>query len=275
MFLPDIRGKEQIQERRLQIAMKHPYRWDNLNREELRKLAEENTLVLIPLGATEQHGPHLPAGTDSMLAEAACDIAAKKLDKMGRHAVIAPTVTISNSLHHGSYPGTLSLDPRLYMDYLTSIARGIVSHGFRNICCVNGHGGNGMPTDMAVMDIVTRYGIHISWVPYYVGCNGDFEAILDTQSNIFHADEVETSLMLALDESLVDPCYKEAKGGNVQKGTPHGRPGRPFTFLPFETRTETGILGNSYAATREKGEQLWEAVASHLVQALLDPELWQ
>jgi len=81
--------------------------------------------------------------------------------------------------------------------------------------------------------------------------------------------------MLALDESLVDPCYKEAKGGNVQKGTPHGRPGRPFTFLPFETRTETGILGNSYAATREKGEQLWEAVASHLVQALLDPELWQ
>ena len=75
------------------------------------------------------------------------------------------------------------------MDYLTSIARGIVSHGFRNICCVNGHGGNGTPTDMAVMDIVTRYGIHISWVPYYVGCNGDFEAILDTQSNIFHADE--------------------------------------------------------------------------------------
>ena len=51
--------------------MKHPYRWDNLNREELRKLAEENTLVLIPLGATEQHGPHLPTGTDSMLAEAA------------------------------------------------------------------------------------------------------------------------------------------------------------------------------------------------------------
>ena len=50
--------------------MKHPYRWDNLNREELRKLAEENALVLIPLGATEQHGPHLPTGTDSMLAEA-------------------------------------------------------------------------------------------------------------------------------------------------------------------------------------------------------------
>lgn len=179
--------------------------------------------------------------------------------------MIAPTVTISNSLHHGSYPGTLSLDPRLYMDYLTSIARGIVSHGFRNICCVNGHGGNGTPTDMAVMDIVTRYGIHISWVPYYVGCNGDFEAILDTQSNIFHADEVETSLMLALDESLVDPCYKEAKGGNVQKGTPHGRPGRPFTFLPFETRTETGILGNSYAATRERGNSCgrqWPAIWS-------------
>lgn len=102
------------------------------------KAGRRKCLVLIPLGATEQHGPHLPTGTDSMLAEAACDIAAKKLDKMGRHAVIAPTVTISNSLHHGSYPGTLSLDPRLYMDYLTSIARGIVSHGFRNICCVNG-----------------------------------------------------------------------------------------------------------------------------------------
>ncbi|MFR3751286.1 MAG: creatininase family protein [Enterocloster sp.] len=115
------------------------------------------------MGATEQHGPHLPTGTGFQpLAEAACDIAAKKLDEMGRHAVIAPTVTISNSLHHGSYPGTLSLDPRLYMDYLTSIARGIVSHGFRNICCVNGHGGNGTPTDAAAMDIVTRYGIHIS-----------------------------------------------------------------------------------------------------------------
>ena len=165
--------------------MKHPYRWDNLNREELRKLAEENALVLIPLGQRSSMARTFPRVRIPCWQRLPVILRQKKLDEMGRHAVIAPTVTISNSLHHGSYPGTLSLDPRLYMDYLTSIARGIVSHGFRNICCVNGHGGNGTPTDMAVMDIVTRYGIHISWVPYYVGCNGDFEAILDTQSNIF------------------------------------------------------------------------------------------
>ncbi|MFR3751287.1 MAG: hypothetical protein ACLTW9_01110 [Enterocloster sp.] len=103
-----------------------------------------------------------------------------------------------------------------------------------------------------------------------MGCNGDFEAILDTQSNIFHAGRGgDSSLMLALDESLVDPCYKEAKGGNVtgKANAPMDVGPEPFTFLHLlKTRTEMGILGNSHAAHQGKGGTVaggqWPAIWS-------------
>ena len=255
--------------------MKNSYRWEYMTREEIKEAVHENALVLIPLGATEQHGPHLPTGTDTMLAERACQLAAERLEKQGRKIVIAPSVTIANSLHHRAYTGTLSLRPRDYMDYLGYICKSISASGFQNICLVNGHGGNGAPTDAAIIEMDAIGGLNVSWLPYYINCAEEFEKILDTQSDIFHADEVETSLMLAMDEELVNPCYQTVKGGDIKKETPHGKPGSPKTFMPLETRTENGVLGNSCAATKEKGIQLWETVIKNLTEALLSPELWR
>lgn len=244
-----------------------------MNREELRKLAEENALVLIPFGGNEQHGPHLPTGTGFMLAEAACDIAAKSWMRWASRGD-SSTVTI--------YPTHCT----------TEVIR--IVPGSQAV-----YGLSHKHSQRYRIPWIQKYMLcqrtRREWDAYRHGCYGychqirhpyfpgfrimwdamGFEAILDTQSNIFHADEVETSYALALDESLVDPVIRKPKVEMYKSERPMDVRAGLFTFLlPFETRTETGILETAMLPPG-KGEQLWEAVASHLVQALLDPDLWQ
>ena len=93
--------------------MKNIIRWDNLTWTEIRELAEKDTVVLIPVGSTEQHGPHLPVGCDSIIATHISELACRKLNDSGVSAVVAPTMTVCNSMHHMSFPGSMSLSPHM------------------------------------------------------------------------------------------------------------------------------------------------------------------
>ena len=109
--------------------MKKTYRWDNLTSREIAALAEQQAIVLIPTGSTEQHGPHLPVGCDAILATWFAERAAQGLRAQGVPAVVAPTFAVANSMHHMSFAGSMSLRPRTYMKVLQeecrAIARGI------------------------------------------------------------------------------------------------------------------------------------------------------
>ena len=251
--------------------MKKTYRWDNLTSRELGALAEQNAVVLIPTGSTEQHGPHLPVGTDAILATWFAERAAQGLQEQGIPAVAAPTFAIANSMHHMNFPGSLSLRPRTYMKALQEQCRAIAAHGFKRIAIINGHGGNIAPSKAALVDINIELGFPVYFLEYMVVDEAPF---LETQKGMIHACESETSLMLAYDESLVDPIYKETTGypGGC---TRHEDEGVLHTFHRMEAHTFNGVMGNSCAATREKGEALAAATTAKLVEILSDETIWQ
>src|SRR5215472_11937967 len=111
-----------------------------MTREELRAIAAE-TMVVLPLGATEQHGPHLPAGTDFLaiehLARAAAERAASEIS-----ITVAPTLPFGSSDHHLVFGATLSLRTETYYRVLTDLLKSLITDGFRKIFLLNGHGGN-------------------------------------------------------------------------------------------------------------------------------------
>ncbi len=250
--------------------MKNQVCWDNLTSPELKKLAEDNAIVLIPTGSTEQHGPHLPVGCDAILAGWFARRAAEGLQAKGVPAVVTPTFAIANSMHHMHFTGSLSLSPRTYIQVLQEWCRAIAGHGFKRIAIINGHGGNIAPTKTALIDINRELGFPVYLLDYIVVDEAPF---LDTQKGMNHACESETSLMLAYDESLVDPVYKETSG-YPDGCTKREDEGSVHTFHHMEAHTANGVMGNSYAATKEKGIALADATTAKLVEVLSDGEIW-
>lgn len=251
--------------------MKKTYRWDNLTSPEIARLAENNAIVLLPTGSTEQHGPHLPVGTDAILATWMAERTAQTLTEQGVPAVVAPTFAIANSMHHMHFAGSLSLSPRTYIQALQEQCRAIAAHGFKRIAIINGHGGNTAPTKTALVDINLELGFPVYFMSYI---SVDERPFLETQAGMNHACESETSMMLAYDESLVDPIYQQTSG-YPDGCTKWEDEGVIHTFHRMEAHTANGVMGNSYAATKAKGEAMAAAFEAKLVEALSDETIWQ
>ena len=146
--------------------MKNIYRWDNLTRPEIERLRDEGAIVIIPTGSIEQHGPHLPVGADYLISTGYAERVAKILhDRYGKSAVVAPSVAVANSLHHMSFPGTISLQPATYMQWLLEYCQCIAQHGFTKIVMINGHGGNVVPTETAIITINEKLGFPVYFCP--------------------------------------------------------------------------------------------------------------
>jgi creatinine amidohydrolase len=254
--------------------MKNPIKWEHLTSPEVKALSEKEAIVLIPVGSIEQHGPHLPLGCDTIIATEMSMKAAEKLSKNSIPSIVSPSLAVCNSTHHMSFAGSMTLTPQSFITVLLEYCRNIASHGFRKIVIVNGHGGNNHPIQTALVAINEELGFPVYQINYYTGLTKEItRSILSTQDSMIHACESETSLMLAIDETLVDPVYKETSG-SMSMGTSLEDKGLVSTFHRMESHTENGVMGNSYAATKEKGEKLMAVVVDFLYEALSNEELW-
>ena len=252
--------------------MKNIYRWDNLTRPEIEELVRKDAIVIIPTGSTEQHGLHLMVGADALISTALSERVAETLaTEYGKAAVVAPTLSVTNSIHHMSFPGTITLQPATYMQMLLEYCECLAKHGFKKIVMVNGHGGNINPTETAIITINERLGFPVYFNDYCWGSEKDFDEILETQKGGLHAGEMENSVALYLFPDLVDPCYKDQKTGNYTKDGP-AEGGKPYTFHRMEEMTPTGAVGNTYASSVEKGERLVKAMVRNM--AKMFSELW-
>ncbi len=251
--------------------MKKTYRWDNLTRPEIEKLRDKDAVVIIPLGSTEQHGPHLMVGADALIATGISELVAQQLVAEGTPAVVAPTVSIGNSIHHMSFPGSLTLKPETYMQWLLEYCECLAHHGFKKIVMINGHGGNNLPTQTAIININEKLGFPVYTMTYECGSEREVDEILETQRGGMHACEMETSVALHLYPDLVDPSYKEVKGGDYSKEKPFTGP-KVYTFWRMEQYTDNGAIGNTYAASPEKGKRLVDVMVKNLTRLI--KELW-
>ena len=213
---------------------------------------DKNTPVVIPIAALEQHGHHLPLFTDSMLLGEIVTRAAKLLHQQ---ALFAPLMWLGNSHHHLDFAGTLSAEPRCYLDMLSSLLDNFIQHGFCRIFLLNGHGGNDVPGKQAAFEIRQRYrhrsDLLLLFSTYWSLGSQPQEMIPELQQQeMGHACEWETSMMLRIAPHLV---------GSYQAldAVPPGNPFRPASRAWItKDRTVPGHIGWPAAASAEKGEQL-------------------
>jgi creatinine amidohydrolase len=131
------------------------------NRTVLRALADAGALVVVPLGSTEQHGPHLPVGTDawhaSLVARRAAALVAARAPAL--RLLVAPTMPFGSAAMHLPFGGTISLPAALYFQVVGAIGDSLVEGGFRRLYFVNGHGGNHELLEVAVRELALRHPI--------------------------------------------------------------------------------------------------------------------
>jgi creatinine amidohydrolase len=177
--------------------------FDEMTREEVRGLAPE-ALAVLPVGATEQHGPHLPVGTDRFAVEAIARAAAEATaDQIP--VVVTPTLPFGSSSHHLPFSGTLSLSTETYLRVVMDLAESLIIDGFRRIFILNGHGGNHELIQLAARDLALKHPAHLAAASYWTIAWDGFVAVKgDTPGRMpGHAGVFETSLVMALRPDLV------------------------------------------------------------------------
>jgi creatinine amidohydrolase len=208
--------------------------------------------VIFPIAALEQHGRHMPLFTDSLLTG---EIAKRAEAALGDHALFAPLQWLGNSHHHMDFPGTLSAEPRVYLDLLCGLLENFIAHGFKRLFLLNGHGGNDVPGKQAVFEVRQRHRdrrdlLLLSATYWNLSKNAD-QAQPDLQQIVMgHAGEWETSMVLRIAPHLV----KDHTSVTQQEfGNPFEPASRGWTM---PDRSERGHIGIPSAATAEKGEAL-------------------
>ena len=228
------------------------------------------TPVVIPVAAMEQHGHHLPVYTDSLLLG---EVVRRVEQHFGNRVLFTPLQWLGNSDHHIDYPGTLSASPRLYLDLLRDLAENVIRHGFTRVVFLNGHGGNVIPGKQVAFELRQKYrerrDLLLLVATYWAFSNPHQEREGYVQSEMGHACEWETSMILRLSPSLVV--------GDVTRleTMPFG-----FGFDPAyrgwvtKDRTTTGHIGSPQHATPEKGEHLFASFSSGVVGFLEQVVNW-
>jgi len=246
-------------------------RWERLTAPEINEWAARDATVMLPVAALEQHGPHLPVWTDSLIGHATC-IRAAEMVAEDAPALVLPPMWQGISEHHLPFGGTISLDFKTMQAVIACVARSVRACGFRKLFLVNSHGGNIEPLMVIARELGADTGMPVVTATVHQAAAAAIAGILETQSATQHACEAETSLWLALEPAQV---RQEKVAGALSNGGPSVGGSAFQRFWSFAERAPvTGVRGDPRAATAEKGERLLAAMAEALARGLRDQALW-
>lgn len=217
--------------------------------------------VVIPIAALEQHGHHMPVFTDSMLLG---EVVRRAADALKDQALFTPLTWWGNSHHHMDFAGTMSAEPRVYLDMLNGLLENMLQHGFKRLVLLNGHGGNIVPGKQAVFEVRQRHrdrkDLLLLYATYWELGHPAKNRTDFHQQQMGHACEWETSMMLRLAPQLVVGDVKQVKP--VEPGAAFEPASRAWTT---KDRTVPGHIGHPEYATAEKGEHLFATYAAGAV----------
>ena len=242
-------------------------RWGEHTAGELAQAAEDNTLVLLPLGCTEQHAAHLPVDTDTYQVDRLCVEGAEKAGRTGVGALVLPAIPYGPASEHFGLPGTISLPNEVYLQLVKHVLWSAIELGFRRLGVVRGCGGHWIVPGV-VWDVkadATRAGRDV--VLRLLSVDEDWRA---TQQRIFpgtdggHAAVMETALCLADRADLVRTELIRAP--ELRKLNERYRTGGE-AFL-FHEMSSTGALGDPTPATAAGGRAAWDAVTDAFASRL-------
>ena len=220
----------------------------------------DTDLALLPVGSTEQHGPHAPLGVDMASAEAIAETAAERYaDEHGEDPVVAPAVPVGVAEEHRAFDGSLWVSEDTFRSYVADVCRSLAHHGFDRVVVVNGHGGN----TGALREVCARltrdgdcYAVPFTWFD-----------VVALEFELGHGGPTETSMMLHLAPELVrEDRYEEAAAGAGHEfGVFVDDTNLAYDFDEF---SESGNLADPTPATAAEGERLLTSAADACVRVL-------
>ena len=230
---------------------------ENYSWKSASQIFRKKKVALVPVGSTEQHGPHLPLGTDFFIA---CALAESVARDTG--AICAPVIPIGVSAHHKQFWGTVWVSPQTFRQYIYEVATSLGYHGIRRIIFVNGHGGNSPSLQEVSLNLRAEnlYSVAYQW--------WTDPSVIELQRRLFkskgsHAGAIETAMLLAIRPELVDTAsYKEAaEGAAAEFGVTKFGAQLPVDTLEF---SESGATLDPREATVEAGKQIFHTALESL-----------
>ncbi|MEZ4500103.1 MAG: creatininase family protein [Thermomicrobiales bacterium] len=183
---------------------KPTFLFHELTREEIGRRASAGAIAVLPVGATEQHGPHLPVGTDTFAVEHIVRQAVAHISDQVP-ALVTPTLPFGCSPHHLPFGGTLSFSSTTYYALITELVESLLTDGFSRVMIINGHGGNHELVQLVVRDLALKHPVDLAAASYWQMAG---TALIETSEapggrTPGHAGHFETSIVMALQPDLV------------------------------------------------------------------------
>ena len=230
---------------------------ENYTWKDARRIFKKSKVALIPVGSTEQHGPHLPLGTDFLTAQGLAQSVANRAA-----VVCTPVVPVGVSSHHRQFWGTLWVSPEIFRGYLYEIALSLGYHGKRRIIFVNGHGGN----SSSLLEVCRKLKFEGIYSVLYEWWTAPL--VVELQKRLFksnggHADAIETAIMLAIQPQLVksDRIREAARGASREFGITKFGAQLTVDTIDF---SRSGATLDPREATVETGKQIRSAAEDSL-----------
>lgn len=248
------------------------YRYNRLTWAEMNDAIAMQKVVILPTGSTEQHGRHLPLDVDVFLVESVCLEAGRRApDKI----LVLPPIAYGLNRHHIDFPGTIHIEPEVFIAFGLNILKSVAYHGFTHLLLVNGHGSNTPLIDLIARRVTLETASVCGALGYFGLAMAAFNAIKDTEV-MAHADEFETSLYLHLAPERVQMDKAQAdddvRGKYVSSDSVYTNPVR---FNDYWGRwTRLGVHGDPTTATAEKGKAIFEAAVTGLIDVATEWQRW-
>ena len=258
--------------------------WADLSTQDFARLLASgqaaHTIAVLPLAATEQHGPHLPLSVDSVLVDGVVAAALPHL-AADLKVLFLPTQTVGLSPEHARFPGTLTLKAETILRLWTDIGESVAQAGIRKLLLFNSHGGQVSVMDIVARDLRARLDLLVysaSWfnLPLLDDHGKDVNTLFSADEHRFgiHAGDIETSMMLALAPTHVDMAQAQNFHSTAQDRADwfeilgNGRSAK--LGWQMQDYQPAGAVGNAAAATVGKGQALVTAAGQALVRLLAE-----
>lgn len=242
--------------------------------------AVAHCIAVLPVAATEQHGPHLPLSVDTVLVNGVIAAALAHLPPT-LNVLFLPTQALGLSPEHAAFPGTLTLKSDTILRLWTDIGESVAASGIQKLLIFNAHGGNVSVMDIVARDLRARLAMRVhsaSWfnLPLTDAQGQDVNALFSAQEHRFgiHGGDIETSMMLALAPQQVDMAraqnFVSAAQVRADQFEILGNGKSAKLGWQMQDYNPAGAVGNAAAATRDKGKALVQAAGHALARLLIE-----